>query len=349
MSRLFRFASITLIFLIILQPAQVFANGGPLYYAASGYGPLQLDSESNVSLVREKVKYTVVATDRTNQNMAEITVEYELLNKNDHLKTVNVLFLTPSGRDLTVKEGKDPIDVMSETGGKPINWEAQVKETVIEPVSGKALPLKDSSMGERQAEGARFALTFEPDETKHILISYVDEGGMYDRGIINRVFSHLYYLTPAAFWEGEPVVELEVKLLGQKIKLHSNLPLDKIDASTYRGTFNHLPEEEWYFSYTTTNRLLYPTNIEKDHNLLILATTAVFTVIAAAASLYFRKSVIFMLTAICIFGFTLYFISKMGGYPFNFIFVGMTDLAVGIVLVVCWNKVKKATRESAVN
>ncbi|MGO4611232.1 hypothetical protein AB4142_33360, partial [Variovorax sp. 2RAF20] len=62
----------------------------------------------------------------------------------------------------------------------------------------------------------------------------------------------------------------------------------------------------------------------------MLGTVAALTVIAAALALFFRKSFLFTISALGIFAFTVYFISKMGGYPFNAIFVGFVDFVVGV-------------------
>ncbi|MBD0381415.1 hypothetical protein [Paenibacillus sedimenti] len=326
--------------LSMLLPSAVSANGGPLYDPADAYGLLRLDENSNISLIREKVTYTI-QNDFSDDRDAEVSVRYELKSKNDYIKTVAVLFLTPVKEQLSVTDGTRNIATSPVSRDLPNNWYGQQKDTVTDPVSGHELPLASRGKGEIQAEGTQFSLTFEPGESKEILIQYKERGGMYDKGVVNTIFSHLYFLTPAEFWEGEPQVELEVFLSKPGSRLHSSLPINRMNDHAYRATFSQLPDEEWYFSYTYPKRLLYPTNVEKDHNLLILATTLMLTAFVASITLHFRNIWIFILGAIGIMTFTFYFISKMGGYPFNDIFVGLTDIAVGSLLVWCFIKLRK--------
>jgi hypothetical protein len=325
---------LTLILVFMLLPAAASANGGPLFDPATGYGLLRFDEKSNISLVREKVAYTVNKGGNRYQDEGEVTVQYELHNRNDAEKDIEVLFLTPSIEGLTVMEGDKTINTSPAGNEKPFNWRPLAKKTVTDPLSGKELSLSHASDYGR-ALGTRFPLSFQPNETKHIVVQYVEPGGMYDKGVISMIYSHLYYLTPAAYWEGKPQVELEVKLYAPGGKLHSNLPLEQIDPTTFKANFNELPTEDWYFSYTYPDRLLFPTNVEKDHNWLVLGSAAGLTVVAAALALIFRRSFIFTLSALGIWCFTIYYISKMGGYPFNLILVVFTDIVVGMSLTLC--------------
>jgi hypothetical protein len=337
-----RFVSIVAIMavLFLVGPAFASANGGPLSTPAEAYGQMQLDELSNITLVREKVRFGIYKDPYHNEE-AEIAVEYELRNKNDFMKRVNILFLTPSREQVTVMEDADKIEAVPIPKATPVNWDVPRKETVTDPISGNALPLSSDGRWEEEAAGTQFALSFQPGETKQVLIQYRERGGMYNKGVINRIYSHLYYLTPAKFWEGEPRVELEVSMEEQGGRLHSNLPLTKIDTHTYMASFTELPKADWYFSYTYPKRLLYPTNIEMDHNIRVLATVLGLTLVAALAAIRIRKSSVFLFTAIGIEAFTVFFISKMGGYPFNPIFVAFTDAAVGAGLIVCYAAIRR--------
>lgn len=332
------------VLLLTLNPLAANANGGPLFYSAEGFGLLQLDENSEISLVREKVIFAVRdETEKYNRN-TEVSVQYELHNKSDSTKNVQVLFLTPASEAFAVKDGDKQIAVVMDLKSKPVNWHAEKKNVVIDPISGKELRLSKYSILNPPVQGARFTLDFEPNETKNIVITYTENGGMYNKGVISEIYSHLYYLTPAAFWEGEPYVELEIHLDAPGARIHSNLPMEQISSKVFKAEFNELPSEDWYFSYTYPNRLLFPTNMEKDHNLLVLGTTAALTVIAAALALFYRKSRIFTFSMIGIFGFTVYYISKMGGYPLDFILVTFTDIMVGAALIVCDIIIRKNIR-----
>lgn len=339
-----RVALIAALFLSILLPAPVSANGGPLSYPADAYGLLQLDDQSNISLVQEKVRFKI-HKDAYENEQAEVTVEYELRNKNDFNKQVEVIFLTPSKDRITVSEGVVKLETVAVTNVMAINWQAPVMETVIEPISGKELRVS-SGRTEQEAAGTRFSLIFKPGEKKSIRIQYEDRGGMYKKGVIRTIYSQLYYLTPAKYWEGEPRVELEVVFADAGSRIHSNLPMKRIDSHTYKASLNELPEKEWYFSYLYPKRLLFPTNVERDHNLLVLGTTVVLIAIAAGVALWVRRSSIFLFSAVGIIGFTVYYISKMGGYPFNPIFVGFTDVTVGVCLIACYFAIRRKLKRT---
>jgi hypothetical protein len=335
---------LTVMIMLMVLPAAASANGGPLFDPATGYGLLRFDEKSNISLVREKVVYNVNKGESYYQDEGEVTVLYELHNRNDAQKEIEVLFLTPSIEGLTVTEGDARISTSRAGNEKPFNWRPRAKKTVADPVSGKELSLAHSGLGYERAQGTTFPLSFEANETKHIVVHYMEVGGMYDKGVINMIYSHLYYLTPAAYWEGKPQVELEVNLYAPGGKIHSNLPMEQISPTSYKAVFNDLPTEDWYFSYAYPSRLLFPTNVEKDHNLLVLGSALALTVIAAALAISFRRSYIFTLCAVGIWGFTVYYISKMGGYPFDVIFVTFTDIVVGVGLLLCNIAIRKIIR-----
>jgi hypothetical protein len=266
-----------------------------------------------------------------------VTVSYELRNQNDAETKVDIYFVTPAIDSLSVtEEGRGNIGTRMTPSSWPDNWHAKIQQSVTDPLSGKALPL--SSYGEDPAHpvGTQFTLIFQPGETKSIVIEYEDGKGIYEKGVIQTIYSHLYYLTPAKFWEGEPHVELAVKFTDAGAKLHSNLPLVAGASGSYSAEFTYLPEEDWYLSYTYPSRILFPTNIAKEHNVLVLATVLVLTAISAAVAVRLRRSSVFLLAALGMLIFTFYYISHMGGYPFNFIFVMFTDIAVGIFLLLIY-------------
>jgi hypothetical protein len=340
-----RLILIAAIVLLLLSPAAASANGGPLFYPAEGYELLQLDEHSMISLLYEKVHFDIGQGANEHTGRATVTVTYELHNESNERKDIEVLFLTPSPEALSVTENGKTIAVTAAPEARPANWQPAAVDTVTEPLSGKTLKLSSGMTQYHAAAGTRFPLSFEPDETKPVVIQYSEDGGMYEKGVIQPIHSHLYYLSPAAFWAGEPNVELEVQLHAPGGKLYSNLPLAQSDGTQFTASLSYLPDEEWYFSYVYPSRLLFPTNMENEHNLLTLGTALALTIIAAAAALIFRKSYIFTVGMVGILAFTIYYISKIGGYPFNLIFVAFTDIMVGIGLLICHSLIRKSLRK----
>lgn len=328
---------------ILLWPKTVFANGGPLHDPADAYGRLTFDEQSGIMLVRERVSFRIgdgVGDDASGHKGAAVSVEYELWNPGGVDRQVDVLFLVPSREQVTVTTGGVRLDTGT-PGVIPANWSAGKSASVVDPLSGKALRFSARGSQTEEAAGTQFALTFAAGEKKLVSIRYMDRGGFYTRGVVRQLYAHLYYLTPAKYWEGAPQVELELTFASPCARVYSNMTLERLDAYTYRGTLKELPDEEWSFSYMYPHRLLFPTNVERDHNLLVLGTAAAAAALAALAALWTRRSYIFLLASLGIMAFTGYYISRMGGYPFNTIFVGLTDTTVGIALLVSYAAIRR--------
>ncbi|MEI7027725.1 hypothetical protein [Paenibacillus sp. y28] len=327
-----------------LAPLMTAANGGPLYYPADGAGALQFDTDSPVRLIREHVTFTMPDHSQASRHDAQVEVRYTLQHTGREPETAEVMFVTPSSRELRVQSGSDSIPAAIVSDLQLANWEPQVKRTVTEPVSGTEQLFLGDGWQDGRLVGAKFTLRFEPEEMKQITIQYEDAGGMYDRRVINPVFSHLYYMTPAQYWKGEPQVQLEVRLPQPGYALSSNLPLTPSGAGSYAAQLDRLPETEWYFSYADTKRLFVPINLQTVHNSAVLGVAFVLLALLAGLTLYFRREWIFAAGIVGVFAFVAYFITNIGGYPFRGIFVGFVDTAVAAVLLAGYLIIRKRVR-----
>lgn len=341
MFSLIRLITLTCFILVFLPPLVVSANGGPVYYPSEGHGLLRFADGSNIRLVRERIHFSLKKESNQRQDSAKVLVEYELNNHDSSSMTVDVVFITPSQGEVSITEKNDKLNSVSSIEYLPANWYLNKMNYVVEPISGKKLSLSRNGTVYEDPNGTKFSLSFQPGETKSIVIEYMEKGGMYGKGVINTIYSHMYYFSPAAFWEGEPQLDLEVALPEPGYKLYSNLPMENIHTNTYSAHFERLPSEEWYFSYTKPLRLLFPTNVEWEHNLLILGSAIVLTLLAAATAIRLRNIIIFVLAAMGILIFTAFYVTKIGGYPFNDIFVGMADLAVLLFISGCFIFIRK--------
>ncbi|MFE5323772.1 hypothetical protein ACFQ88_34345 [Paenibacillus sp. NPDC056579] len=329
--------------LFLLSPIPASANGGPLRYPAEGNGPLQFDTGSQISLVYEKVIFAIgdEAADSSYGKSADVSVHYRLRNDSAEKRSVSILFVTPSPQPVQVSSEEGALKSDSVPEAAPVNWQPKRRTDVTEPVSGELLNLSRYGWSEARTAGTRFTLAFEPGETRSVTMRYRDEGGLYDKGVINPVYSHLYYLSPAAFWKGAPEAELEVRFRDSRYKVSSNVPLVRKDTTTYQARLDGLPDTEWYFSFTSTSGLLYPTNMQTAHNSYILLASLAMLLIVAAASSYWRSRWIYASGAAAIIGFTVFYIRKIGGYPFNFIFVGAVDLFMGLVVLAVYFRLRR--------
>lgn len=325
------------------QPAAALANGGPLYYPADGSGLLQFDTSSPVGLAYEKVSFLINGdAESGGRPNAEVSVHYRLHNDSAERRSLDMLFVTPTSSALQVFANGRGTETTTVSEVQLANWTPQGEKTAVtEPVSGKQLDMKRSGWRDIKPAGTRFALTFQPGETLDVTIRYQDHGGMYDKGVVNPVRSHLYYLTPAQFWNGTPQVELEVRLNDSRHKLSSNLPLEHRGGNVYEARLNGLPDSEWYISYASTDGLLFPTNGQIGHNSCILLLSAVMTALVAALSLYWRSRLAYAIGAAAIMAFTVFYIRKIGGYPFNAIFVIAVDILAAAMLLAVYRWISK--------
>ncbi|MGU3472119.1 hypothetical protein ACLBWT_13350 [Paenibacillus sp. D51F] len=300
------------------------ANGGPVYEPAEGFGPMRLEHSESILLIRERVSYFI--PDDTSERYGpfpEVTVDYELHNGGKE-QQVEVLFLYPDGdgmEGLRVEENGEaqvPVTPASEDSLKGLIGRPTIRPTIMEPFSGKPLVTRTS---EHAVGGGRFPLVFRAGETKRVRIFYRDPGGWEESAVVNRVGSHLYYLSPASYWAGKPKVELEVRLADRSSRLSSNIPMNKEGPGLYRAFLSKLPEEEWVFSHASGHRLLFPLNRQPEYNQLVLLIAGVGGILTAMLAGRLRRLWIAWLGAVFWTALVIGSIADMGGYPFQVILI----------------------------
>jgi hypothetical protein len=331
---------------MLLPSGSALANGGPLYEPAEGYGPLRLEHSDSIALLREKVSFAIPDRDSVYVGPdPEVTVDYELHNGSEAPKSVEMLFLFPSGGGMKVMEnGNKAISPKeaSEDSLKGLIGRPSVRPVLMEPFSGQPLANRSSQASVR---GSRFVLEFRAGETKQVRISYPDRGGWEERGVVNPVGSHLYYLSPASYWAGEPKIELEVRLEDRSSRLYSNLPLKLEEPGLYRASLGKLPEEEWMFSHASGRRLLFPLNRQPEYNQLLFGTVAVGTILTGLLAYRTRRLWIAAAAGAGWIGIMLRYITDVGGYPFEIILLpfayGITAAVQIIVFVIVRSKLSR--------
>lgn len=260
---------------------------------------LMFDPNPGIRLVEEKVGFTF-----GNENglyRARVDVSYVLKNEESEDKRADMIFVTPfMGEDSRFEARADGLRI--ETGDAapfkdmPLNWEASKRMPVIEPISGRVLDKSPSSfdrgpvdfeLGDRGVWGTRFSLELPAGEETVLEVSYESVGGIYRyQDVINQVHSQIYYMTPAAFYSGEPKVTLEVVFPeGLPVGLYSNIPLAPVEKNTYRAELDRLPEEEWLFSFAEKEGLALGTNRRAFNNYTVVACFG----IAAGAAIWLGK------------------------------------------------------------
>ncbi|EOD00007.1 hypothetical protein [Caldisalinibacter kiritimatiensis] len=231
------------------------------------------NENSGIRLTEETINFKV----EENLYKAKVEVEYNLKNLTDKEQNIDIMFITSSVKsaDFKVKvNNKEVNDIKKEEDIEPpSNWEVSLKEPIIEPISKKPLDKSPNSYfrNTEDISGATFPVTIKPNETIKLNISYYSDSGFYNYNeIINTVFSQLYYLTPAKFWEEDAKVNLKVEFpKDSNIEFYSNILIEKVNNYTYKGTLNKIPDKEWLFSFTEKKGLIFNTNYRFRHNVLI--------------------------------------------------------------------------------
>ncbi|MFC4099473.1 hypothetical protein [Paenibacillus xanthanilyticus] len=323
------------------QPSEASANGGALSWPPAGQGPLRFDENSGIALVREKIIYEI---DRERNDIAHVQVEYVLRNGNGGPKDIELLFVTPSfpEEEFHVKEGDRALKKTAITHVQLENWmKREPAREVVEPLSGKVLRYRERSpgtfSGERTDTGYSFRLSFTSGEEKTVTMGYTDYGGFHRINVVETVHSYLYYMTPASFWEGETAVELEVRVPDGKYRLHSSIPLTKLDEAAYGAKLDTLPQAEWRLSLVDASGLIYGTNSPIRHNLISL-----LIVVLAAGGLFYtamrrRQSLIIAAGAPAIFAYAYFYVQSVSSDKIlDFLAVGLIRVVLAGLLAAGW-------------
>jgi len=270
---------ILLICLLILSlPNIVSANSGPPIIDPLDQSVV-FDENSGVSLIEEWV--TISFKDNAMDKRfgtGHVSVKYMLKNLDNKDKKLDVLFISPeidSSSITIMKNGEKVEGISTDKELKvPKNWGSNVPKAIIEPISNEELYKTPNNIynPNRRINGIKFTIDFKPNEVINLDISYQSPSGFYRfQRIASMVYSQIYYLTPAKFWEGESKVNLKVEFpADSKTRLHSNIPLEKINSYTYEGRLDKIPDEEWIFTFVDSSRLIFGTNDRMVHNTLVL-------------------------------------------------------------------------------
>jgi hypothetical protein len=251
------------------MPSYVRANGSPVNPA--GKGNLYFDSNSSIKLTNEDVifKYNKKPLLRGN---ALVEVTYHLKNMTDDEKSINIYVLTPpvpgiNTRGSYVKasvDGKEPLNIKPYAGITRGSLSMSKMLSLKDPVSGDVIKsaLLDQDSVTYGSVTSLIPLQFKPNEDKNLKVEYSDWSGVYrGKDVLNRVYSHLFFLSPAGLYDGSPNVHLKVVFpKGTDYALSSNIPVKRVENSVYEANLNSIPQNEWLFSFVDRNNLVLGTN-----------------------------------------------------------------------------------------
>ncbi len=280
-----------LVLVTALIPIAAWANMGiPIVNPVDNY--MVFDTDSGIRMVEETVAFSFEGD--KGLYSAGVNVSYVLRNEEEEDKIVDMIFVTPSMGDegaLEVRsEGRmietDPTEPFEE---KPRNWEASGRMPIVDPIGGEFLEHSPSRIHGATSPtakvtvfGTRFSVDLPAGEETTLEVAYDSKSGFYRyQSVINNVFSQIYYLTPAGFFEGDPKVTLKVSFPEEMdIAMHSNVPMVSGGENEYFAELDGIPDEEWLFSFVDRKGLVLGTNNRTLHNGIVSAAFLVIMVLS---------------------------------------------------------------------
>lgn len=244
---------------------------------------ITFNDSSGISLIEEWVKLSFKEinyndSNKLDLNTGHVSVKYKLKNLEKNKTELDILFISPEldSSSISIKKNGKEISgfEVNEELTAPKNWGAKTPKEIIEPISNKKLYETPNNIysPNRSFTGISFKINFDPQEIITLDIGYESTSGYYNHGYVaNQVYSQIYYLTPAKFWEGDSKVNLMVEFpKGSNTSLHSNIPLNKINSHSYEGQLDKIPHEEWVLTFVDTSKLIFGTNNRTIHNSMVL-------------------------------------------------------------------------------
>jgi len=269
-----------LVFITILTLLSgfVYANG-----ARMSLNPLTqtitFDTDPGIGLTSETVTFNI----GDDYDHAKVEVVYHLTNLTEEDQNFDLLFITPVSPESNFQAQIDGIPVENIVVNKatigPSNWDSNSADIekvydILDPISNKFFHADTEIHDENfhdLVDGTTLPIRIEREKSITLKITYNSQNLLYNsNNVLSTVRKQLYYLTPAKFWEGDTKVKLIVQFPDKgKFKINSNLPLEKVSKTLYEGTFDTLPDSEWYFSYTKRGLMFFNINDKATHNTII--------------------------------------------------------------------------------
>lgn len=125
-----------------------------------------------------------------------------------------------------------------------------------------------------------------------------------------------------------------------KYAFNSSIPLSEEDAYTYEATLNGLPEEEWVFSYVSTESLIFGTNETYKHVFLVFLTALIMGGIGWVLHSRLGLRWVRSLALVAIILYIVYFTRNawghlLLGYYFAFLILWPVFVITLIMLLIC--------------
>ncbi|MBV1756269.1 MAG: hypothetical protein KMY55_00350 [Dethiosulfatibacter sp.] len=273
---------VLIFFIVIIVMATgilTYANSAAPYQRPSD-NALLFDDNTGMSLVEEWITFRISDTRSRN---AEVEVIYHLKNETREVSIIDLLFIAPYLEEEEISIFFDGVQitdfVMKKADKLPENWEVSLEKASIDPIGLRTLE-HDFSYWDFYSgwskEGFQFTIDIPKGETKELKMLYKSSSGYYSYDdVVNDVYTQLYYLTPASFWNGNARVNMAIEFPSDKFELYTNMPLEKMSPTLYQGSLEQIPDEEWFFNYVDKTGLIFFTNNRSLHNGIALSVLVV--------------------------------------------------------------------------
>lgn len=328
--KLYRVWILTAAFLMLFS-VNSFANGGPTSKGAELNGVVQFDQNSNVKLESEFVTFNCTGSS------AEVEVIYYLKNTTDSPKEINMKFVASYYKDSTdfkvsVNGGSTANYNISQMKSVPLNW-FLFNDNMIDPISKKQIKMREYSY--QNTGEVDIPLSFGPGDILEIKMKYKDPGGFLSGNYINNVHTHMYYMTPAEFWEGSPKVHLKLQV-PQNIKIGSNIALNENGKGIYEKDLNGIPHKEWLITYASGKGLLFGTNEINKNNMYTAIVASVLAVLFFIIGIIFRNKKLVLFPYILIWFFIIFSVKKFFGIYLDTIALPVIYLLSLLILFIAY-------------
>lgn len=260
-----------LILSLILTVTVVFANSA-IPQVDPDSGAVRFTKDTGITLVEEKIVVELYGK----YQASNYKVDYKLKNIKTEKQSYEIWFVAKGAYHKAKGEGvhlpkiyddEQVYEIEKVKVSNVVNWHPKISNRYIDPYSHKALPEpilehRSSDNGNNAYEYYAFTVDFEPNEIKALKIEYSSDNGYLEKvkHRFGTFITQVYYLTPAAFYEGEVVLDIEVYIKEKGLKFASNLPLKKQGKNHYSGHFNTLPKEEITFTTQEKFGKIFATN-----------------------------------------------------------------------------------------
>ncbi len=325
--------------LTLMMSITAWANAGPPSMSP-GDQQLVFIEETGVALTEEWIRLEI-SDEYFSRGRVDVT--YHLENTSGEERYIDLLFITPrfpdhyEDADFTATAGGVEIREFTEVSGRdlPGNWQADIRDFNIDPVGNRKLAYfyeDHGRYGRDQQMGYGFEVFLNETGTTELQVSYNSYSGYYDfQQVINVINTQIYYLSPAAFWEGDVTVHYEVVLPSDDFEIYSNLPLVNAGEGRYMGSLDGLPDAEWMINYVSTSGLYFGTNNPLVHNGMAAALMLLLLIIGLLTlksnRLISRIVMIFILPIILLFHIPY-------GFEYLFVYLWPVILLIGLVVAI---------------